>query len=462
MAKRSGTADLPLHRGRVPAWLAERMADLAGAITEAIVEDSGPDTFLTRLSDPAWFQAFGAVLGMDWHSSGITTSVVGALKRGLSGKERALGIHLCGGRGKHSRKTPKELLDVADRTGLDGQALVRTSKLVAKVDNAAVADGYNLYLHGFVVTDSGKWVVIQQGMRPETKTARRYHWRSDRVSSFVDEPHEGIVGQSEGTILNLTDHRAEPARRSMVELTENPGFVITELETMRHLSMPARHDIRLSDVFVKRLAAVLATAAEAGASDLESILLTPGMGPRSIEALALVAEVVYAAPSRFSDPARFAFAHGGKDGHPHPVLTSVYDQTIATLRSALHAARIGRTDKIAAFKRLEREIRHQETLLEIGAESTPQGDDPVVAASMRGWRDAPAMGGMTLFGPTGQSTMPASSKPHQAARNTKRSRSHRTKTKHPAPGRNQTDRPVQLGLPGMDNVGPKRSGPKRI
>ena len=452
MAKKSGTADLPLHHGRVPMWLARRMAELAAAITEAIVERAGPDEFLSRLSDPAWFQAFGAVLGMDWHSSGMTTSVMGALKRALEDREKALGIYVCGGRGRHSRKTPEELLRVGDATGLDGEALGRTSRLVAKVDNAAVADGYNLYLHGFVVTAQGNWVVVQQGMRPETKTARRYHWRSDKVSSFVDEPHEGIVGIPEGTILNLTDHRAEPARKAMVELAGEPDFVLGEIETLRRIELPARHDLRLSDVFVRRLRALLQTASEQRARDLENLLLVPGMGPRSVEALALVSEVVYGAPSRFSDPARFAFAHGGKDGFPHPVLTSVYDQTIETLRKALREARIGRTDKIEAFRRLEREVRRQETLISrTGPETPGQGGDLVKEAAKQGWRDAVELGGRTVHGPLGPERDAENGRASAATDSGRRHETKgglRKKRKAEATKRNEKG-PIQLGLPGL-------------
>jgi len=358
MARRSGTADLPLHGGRVPGWLAARMTNLAGLIIEAIVEDAGPHHVLTRLSDPFWFQAFGAVLGMDWHSSGITTSVLGALKRSLADRQDALGLYVCGGRGRHSRKTPDELLAVANRTGLDGDELATTSRLVAKVDNNALSDGHQIYLHSFIVTQDGHWVVIQQGMAPDRGTARRYHWRSDLVTSFVEEPHEGIVGPNQGVILNLTDRRAAAARQAMCDLTRQPPQDVTnELRRIRHLDLPAHHDIRVSDVLLNRLQATLVTAAQRPIEDLTDLLLVPGLGPRTVQALALVSEVVYGAPSRFDDPARFAFAHGGKDGHPHPVPLKVYDQSIATLRAALDRAVIGRTDKIEAFRRLDRQVR---------------------------------------------------------------------------------------------------------
>ena len=218
MARRTGSADLPLHGGRVPPWLAERMAALGAIVCQAIVHHYGRDEFLQRLSHPFWFQSFGAVMGMDWHSSGITTSVIGALKRGLAPLAGELGIHVCGGRGKHSRRTPQELTALGERIGFDGQALTRASRLVAKVDSAAVQDGFDLYLHGFIVTDDGKWTVVQQGMNGDKRQARRYHWHSESLTSFVDTPHSAIDGPEQGEIINLTDRRAGPSRSAQLEL----------------------------------------------------------------------------------------------------------------------------------------------------------------------------------------------------------------------------------------------------
>lgn len=218
MAQRSGTADLPLHGGHVPKWLGDRMTRLGAVITQAIVHHYGRDEFLRRLAHPFWFQSFGAVMGMDWHSSGITTSVIGALKRGLKPLETELGIHVCGGRGKHSRQTPRELVSIGERVGFDGEGLAKTSRLVAKVDSAAVQDGYALYLHGFIVADDGRWVVVQQGMKDETGTARRYHWLSEGLTSFVDTPHAAIEGEAEGNIVNLTDRRAAASRQAQLDL----------------------------------------------------------------------------------------------------------------------------------------------------------------------------------------------------------------------------------------------------
>ncbi len=350
--KRSGYTDLPLHGGRVPAWLHTRMASLSAAIIEAMVYEFGPSEVLTRLSDPFWFQSFGAVLGMDWHSSGITTSVVGALKKSLAPKSHELGIYVCGGRGRHSRKTPEELRILSDRIGLNGTQLIKASKLSAKVDNTAIQDGFQLYLHSFFVTSRGEWTVVQQGMNPASGYARRYHWHSPSVKSFVDRPHTAVVGKSQGQILNLTAQEAEPTREKVLEIgTSNPNHLLPEV---RKLRMPAHHDIRLKDFDLKRLGTVINLAQENEVTEFENLLMTPGLGPRTLQALTLVSEIIYGTPSRFNDPARFAFAHGGKDGHPFPVPLKVYDQTISVLDHSLQKAKIGHSEKIKALKRLHR------------------------------------------------------------------------------------------------------------
>ncbi len=375
MPQRAGRADLPLHGGAVPPWLAARMAKLGAVICEAIVQHYGRKEFVRRLSHPFWFQSFGAVMGMDWHSSGITTSVIGALKRGVAPLEKELGIHVCGGRGKHSRKTPHELVAIGDRIGLDGNGLARSSRLIAKVDSAAVQDGYDLYLHGFIVTDDGEWTVVQQGMNPGLKQARRYHWLSDGLKSFIDEPHSAIDGPNTGTIVNLTDRRAECSRRAQLELISSigPDGIVRQLTALRepeaakpeqpmlpYLQLPAHHDVRASDVVLRRLHGSLAAAANQGPVDFAELLLVPGVGPRTVQSLALVAEVVHGAPCRFSDPARFSFAHGGKDGHPFPVPLTVYDETIRTLKSAVQKAKLGRGEELSALKRLDDQARELE------------------------------------------------------------------------------------------------------
>ena len=355
------------------------MAALGRVIVEAIVLRYGRREVLRRLAHPFWFQSFGAVMGMDWHSSGITTSVLSALKRGLRPVENELGIHVCGGRGKSSRKTPGELVALGELTGLDGAALAATSRLVAKVDSAAVQDGFELYLHGFVVDDDGAWTVVQQGMRVDDKKARRYHWISEGLASFVDAPHSAIEGTPEGAVLNLTDRQASRAREAQVELIHRgPAFVLGELRKvdgrpapapravqlelgLPHLSMPDHHDVRPEDVVDRRLGAALLAAHERGPIDFADVLSTPGVGARTIASLALVAEVVHGAPARFSDPARFSFAHGGKDGHPFPVPLRVYDETLRVLRDAVSSAKLGETDRLSALERLDRQARELES-----------------------------------------------------------------------------------------------------
>jgi hypothetical protein len=380
------------------------MATLGAVVCQAIVHHYGRDEFLRRLSHPFWFQAFGAVMGMDWHSSGITTSVIGALKRGLAPLQGELGIHVCGGRGRHSRRTPEELTTLGDRVGFDGQALTRASRLVAKVDSAAVQDGFDLYLHGFFVTDDGKWTVVQQGMNGERRQARRYHWHSEALTSFVEEPHSAIDGPGQGDIINLTDRRAGPSRSAQLDLLSvlGPDRIAREVAALTqapapqppqpllpHLVMPAHHDVRASDVFTRRLHGTLAAAAERGPVDFPELLLTPGVGARTVQSLAMVAEVVHGAPYRFQDPARFSLAHGGKDRHPYAVPIKVYDETIRVLKSAVQQAKLGREEEIQALKRLDDQAR--------ALERTSRGPTlETFIASERG--ASPALGGRSVFG----------------------------------------------------------------
>ncbi|MDB5397383.1 MAG: hypothetical protein JWM91_4889 [Rhodospirillales bacterium] len=416
MVRRAGSADLPLHGGRVPKWLAERMTRLGAVMSQAIVQHYGRDELLRRLSHPFWFQSFGAVMGMDWHSSGITTSVIGALKRGLEPLQSELGLHVCGGRGSHSRQTPQELVAIGERIGFDGAALAQTSRLIAKVDNAAVQDGFDLYLHGFIVADDGKWVVVQQGMNGERRQARRYHWLSEGLKSFVDEPHAAIEGHAHGNIVNLTDHRAEPSRRRQLDvLGLGPDRIARELAILEresaavplgdeqqsllpYLVLPSHHDVRPYDVVTRRLHGNLAAAAERAPTDFSELLLTPGVGARTVQALAMVAEVIHGAPYRFSDPARFSLAHGGKDGHPFPVPLKVYDETITVLKAAVHNARLGQDEKLEAIKRLDDQARKLESTA-----SGPSVDDFIAQER----RNSHLYGGKTVFGdavPTPAST----------------------------------------------------------
>jgi hypothetical protein len=404
--KRSGIADLPLHGGRVPAWLAGRMERLGTGIVEAVVHHYGRDAVLSRLSDPFWFQALGSVMGMDWHSSGITTSVMSALKRGLNPRARELGLFICGGRGRQSRRTPDELRELADRLGLDGDALVRTSRLTARVDNNAVDDGFQIYLHSFVLTANGQWAVIQQGMNEASGLARRYHWHSPTVRDFVSEPHAAIVGENTGTIRNLVDHRARPAQEALLTIArEDPSRTLADV---RRLEMPTRHDVRARDVHERRLGAVLALAHERDLRDFASFLLLEQLGPRTLQSLALVAEVLHGAPARFDDPARFAFAHGGKDGHPFPVPLHIYDESIGVLRRALDGAKVGHTEKLDGFKRLDAFARAVE-----------QGRQPVahVAATIAHERAiSHSLGGRTVFDDPPGSARGTRREPRQAER----------------------------------------------
>jgi len=381
--KRSGFADLPLHGGQVPRWLAERMTKLGAAITEAIVQDYGVSSFLSRLSDPFWFQALGAVMGMDWHSSGVTTSVMGALKRGLTPRAKELGIYICGGRGRFARNTPQELRMVAERHGFDGDALVRTSRLTARIDNNAIADGFQIYLHSFAVTSNGEWAVVQQGLNERSGMARRYHWHSASVVDFVAEPHTAIVGRNQGMIMNLVDAQAKPAQDALVEIArEKPEKT---LAAAHHLRLPAHHEVREQNIDLKRLGAVLAVAYERDLHGFAELLLLEKLGPRTLQSLALIAEVVHGAPSRFSDPARFSFAHGGKDGHPFPVPLKTYDESINWLRNSLEGAKIGDHDKIDGLRRLERFLRAVETELKPTADyEAAIAHENVISPSLNG------------------------------------------------------------------------------
>ena len=385
----TGSANLPLHGGRVPAWLASRMARLGRVIVEAIAHEYGRTEVLRRLANPFWFQSFGAVMGMDWHSSGITTSVLAALKRGLAPVERELGLHVCGGRGRASRRTPDELTAIGERVGLDAPALVRASRLVAKVDSAAMQDGFELYLHGFIVADNGAWTVVQQGMNGARRAARRYHWIWDRAATgaFIEEPHAAIEGRPQvGEIVNLTDRRAGSARGEMLGLGRGgPHGVVMGLSRLR---MPAHHDVRAEDIDLRRLGKTLAAVAERGPEDFAELMLVPGVGARTLFALALVAEVVHGAPSRFGDPARFSLAHGGKDGHPFPVPLKVYDETIRVLKDAVGRAKLGEGERLAAIRRLDDQARVLDS-----ATVTPEEFAGGIA---REWAAKPQLGGRTV------------------------------------------------------------------
>ena len=402
MIKRTGHADLPLHTGIVPKWLADRMKDLGTQIIQVLLIEYGKKEVLSRLSDPLWFQSLGAVLGMDWHSSGITTSVMYALKRGINSHAKEFGLCICGGRGKYSRRTPQELLYLSEHTGLPGNDLIKASRLAAKIDNTAVQDGFQLYQHNFILSNEGDWAIVQQGMNTQTKTARRYHWCSENLKSFIEEPHSGITGENQGQILNLTDSSAGKTRSSILELSnEEPTKIIKEISDIarlgnpleqkksaqpelfdifkenddaliidggRNIILPSHHEVKAEDVDLKRLGGVLATAYESQPKDFESLLLTPGLGPRTLQSLTLVSEVIHGTPSRFKDPARFSFAHGGKDGHPFPVPTKIYDESIRVLGTCIEKSKMGYRDKSECLKRLHT------TALEIEKNCNPEAD----------------------------------------------------------------------------------------
>ena len=352
-AARTGLASLPLHTGRAPPWLFGRMVRLAREILGHLVAEYGAEEVLRRLSDPFWFQAFGCVLGFDWHSSGVTTTVCGALKEAVQGRQADFGLYVAGGKGGTSRKTPAEILAVCDHLSLEPEPLVKASKLAAKVDNTAVQDGHQLYHHTFVFTPSGNWCVVQQGMSDLTRTARRYHWLSESLASFVDEPHAAVCCDARGAELNMVAVESAAARAAVTELAAQPPHELLSLfERVPSLFMPKRHPVALIDVDPGRLHKVLLRTYEQPPEDFASLLGTAGLGPKSLRALALTAEVIYGARVSTRDPARFAFAHGGKDGTPYPVDRATYELTIEVLHNALNRARVDRSERIRALKRL--------------------------------------------------------------------------------------------------------------
>lgn len=358
MARRTGVTELPLHYGSTPPWLFERMKTLARQITLVLVEEFGPLEVVRRLSDPFWFQAFGCLLGFDWHSSGVTTVVCGALKEALRDIAADTGLYVVGGKGKTSRRTPDELLVVGERTGVNPEPLIYASRMAAKVDNAGLQDGYQIYHHTFVYTpyggDGGAWCVVQQGMNPNVRLARRYHWLSTEPRDFVCEPHQAVCCDQRGDqVLNMVAHEAERAREMSARLAgERPELVARDLERLSELRLPRRHQTLLADIDPARIKKILLKTYERPPQDFEALLATEGVGPKTIRALALVSELIYGAPASFRDPVRFSYAHGGKDGHPYPIDRATYDRTIETLRAAVARARVGRREKLDALRRL--------------------------------------------------------------------------------------------------------------
>ena len=352
---RTGLAQLPLHTGKAPAWLFSRMVRLAREIICHVVSEYGPDDVLRRLADPFWFQALGCVLGFDWHSSGVTTTTTAAIKEGIKGLEMELGLCAAGGKGAASRQTPSEIEKACDRFGSEPALLVYASRMSAKVDSAALQDGYQLYHHAFFMTRAGGWCVVQQGMNEEARTARRYHWLGQQVSDFVCEPHAAVCCDARGVALNLVASESAGTRAASTELAahrwEETLSVIDRLPT---LVLPHRHELSIADINPQYLNKILLRTYETPPKDFEALLSTPGVGPRTLRALALASELIYGAAASTRDPARFAFAHGGKDGTPFPVDLSTYERTITVLHHALDRAKVGRTEKVQALKRLAR------------------------------------------------------------------------------------------------------------
>jgi hypothetical protein len=355
---KTGTATLPLHGGKAPAWLFSRMRLLAREVTLAVAGEYGPTEMLRRLSDPAWFQAFGAVLGFDWHSSGVTTTVCGALKDGLRGLEHECGLVVAGGKGGVSRKTPSEIEAAATAGSLSvpPQGLVYASKMAAKVDSSGLQDGYQIYHHSFFFTRQGDWAVVQQGMNGANRKARRYHWLSDTVTDYVVEPHAAIASQAPGTaVLNMVSRESRAAQAVVTQLShEPPDRTLKRLHQLKRLSMPTRHEVELRDIHPENLTKVFLSTYERQAESFEVLLGLPGVGPKTVRALALIAELVYDTPASRSDPALFSYAHGGKDGFPYPVDREMYDRNVEILRKALAQAKVGQTERLDALRRLAR------------------------------------------------------------------------------------------------------------
>jgi uncharacterized protein len=354
---KTGIANLPLHYGKAPAWLFNRMTKLSRAITLVLVKEYGTDEFLGKLSDPFWFQAFGCVLGFDWHSSGLTTTVCGALKEGLKDVSGEIGLFVCGGKGGISRKTPREIEDIAAKrlTRALPQKLIYASKMSAKVDSAALQDGYQLYHHNFIFDSNGNWTVVQQGMNTNTRWARRYHWLGKAVKDFVCEPHKAICCNQKGKVLNMVAAESADCRQASAALAkEKPIEVVREFARIKQLNLASHHHVSLADIKDQNLKRILEKTYEHKPADFEKLLGVKGVGPKTIRALSLISELIYGKPASFKDPARFSFAHGGKDGHPYPVDRKQYDLSIQMLRDAVTFSKIGRTEKLEALKRCAR------------------------------------------------------------------------------------------------------------
>lgn len=356
---RTGTANLPLHGGKAPAWLFQRMKKLARYMCLYIVEEMGSEELLRKLSDPFWFQAFGCVLGFDWHSSGVTTTACGAIKEGLKGTEKDTGIFCAGGKGKAGLKTLQEIDAAADRFSLSfGSELIQASRMSAKVDSSGVQDGYSIYHHTFLYTRDGAWSVIQQGMNPDNCYARRYHWLSENVRDFVNEPHTGIQRSAPGDeyVLNLVARESEDNRDTAAGLVRDDiNGLVRDLKKLPELSLPSRHMVTTKDINVKYYLKVMETVRDARPETYSELMQVPGVGAATLRAISLVSELIYGQPASTRDPATFSYAHGGKDGTPFPVERKTYDNTIEVMRLAVEKSKVEHSEKQKAVKRL---IRH--------------------------------------------------------------------------------------------------------
>lgn len=357
---RTGIANLPLHYGKAPPWLFQRMVKLAREITIAIVAEYSAEEMLRRLSHPYWFQAFGCILGFDWHSSGLTTTLCGALKEGIKGLEKDLGFFVAGGKGKTSRQTPNEIEEWGEKLSLDPAPLVYGSRMSAKVDSAAIQDGYQLYHHVFLFTADGKWSVVQQGMNEANRYARRYHWLSETVADFVNEPHSAILSEVRGEALNLVASESSPARATITDIAteQKPESLLADMKRLKTLDLPKRHEICVNDLHPDSLSKILVSTYERQPENFEQLLGLHGVGPKTIRALSLISELVHGVAPSYRDPARYTFAHGGKDGIPYPVDRKTYDRSIELLRRAINSAKLDISEKQGAFKRLESILNH--------------------------------------------------------------------------------------------------------
>ena len=384
----AGTIGMPLHFGKVPSFLTERMGKMGDAIVESIVDNYGKSEVLTRMSDPNWFQALGAVMGMHWNSSGVTATVLGSLQRQINPKSRSLGLYILGGKGKRMGWSTKQINRVSNNHGLPGQELVHACNLTRRIDNNAVQDGYGLYQQYFILSDEGEWTSISQGMNRQTRRARRYHWHSPTVRSFVEQPHTGIVGIENQQVLNLVDQDAGNLRNHMVALTQDrPKEVI---EAIRSLDLPDRHDVQKSDVNLARLGSVLNLAYNRDIEQFDDLMMMHGVGPRTLKALAMASEVIHGDATRFEDPARFSFAVGGKDGRPHPIDEKSFDETVSMLQNSVDSAKLGDKDKSAALKRLHK--------VAVAGESVGSPLDYLSDLIDSEWNHAENSGGKTFMG----------------------------------------------------------------